>query len=629
MSGSGDDTIKRPETQIVGAGAPSGPSQGHADDPAVGQELDDFLLIDELGQGAFATVYLAHQKSLHRTVALKVFTDPSREAQTLAQVDHPNIVRVHDQRGVPGRDLQLLYMEYVPGGTLEGVVDRVAATSPEQRSGRLVLEVLDEALAARGEKPPLDSMLRERIAESSWPDAVCLLGAHMAVALDFAHSRGVLHRDLKPANVLLDATARAKLADFNISSATGLDDDDESVGGTLPYMAPEQVRAVSPWHEGGAADLDARTDLYGLGVVLWELLTGELPCPEVPYGIGMQEVIEHLMTTRAAGVDEATRARAEAHAHPMLVETLVECLAPDPADRPQDGAEVRRRLEWCLDPDLRRLFSEPPGGAFCARTKLCRFPLIGLVLAVLIPNGLLSALNIAFNVNTVVAPEHRASFMRVVEIVNGIAFPLGIAVFAYVGWAMRRTLRARHSDAPTGNEERALARQRGLRLGGTMAAVILPLWIAGGIVFPIWQHVELGEAMFASWFSFTVSNSMFGVLAATISFFLIAGIVSRVFIPRLIEPGDVDAENAVLAARLRSRLGYYFVAASAVPSVSVVLLATAPKLLSQHMMAFVALGIMGALALTASLALSAQIRRDLAALERALAPPKDRFRAPV
>ena len=629
MSGSGDDTIKRPETQIVGSDGPSAPQPPETGIPTVGQELDDFLLIDELGKGAFATVFLAHQKSLHRTVALKVFTDPSREAQTLAQVDHPNIVRVHDQRQAPGRDLELLYMEYVPGGTLESVVDRVATSTPEQRSGALVLEVIDEALAKRGEQPPLDSMLRERLEESPWPEAVCLLGAHMAVALDFAHSRGVLHRDLKPANVLLDATGRAKLADFNISSATGLDDDDEAVGGTLPYMAPEQVRAVSPWHDAGAADLSERTDLYGLGVVLWELLTGELPFPEIPEGVGMQEIIEHLLTTRDAGVAEDAIAKARAVAHPMVVDTLLACLAADPAERPENGAEVRRRLEWCLDPDLRRLFADPPGDTFCARTKLCRFPLIGLVLTVLVPNALLSLLNVTFNVNTVVDPDHKASFMKVVELVNGIAFPLGIAVFAYVGWAMRRVLRARHEGEPTSDEDRALARKRGLRLGGTMAAVILPLWILGGIVFPIWQHMELGEAMFAAWFSFTVSNTLFGVLAATLSFFLINGIVARVFIPRLIEPGDVDAENAIRAARLRSRLVYYFVACTAVPSVSVFLLAAAPEVLASQTRAFLALGIMGALALTASLALSTQIRRDLAAVERALAPPKDRFRAPV
>lgn len=639
VSGSGDDTPERPETQIAGAGRADPAPPPDDGTPAVGGEIDDFLLVDELGRGAFATVYLAHQKSLHRAVALKVFTDPSREAQTLAQVDHPNIVRVHDQRRLPAQDLELLYMEYVPGGTLEAVVERVAATPATQRSGRLLLDVLDEALAARGVEPPLDSMLRERMAASSWPEAVCLLGAHMAVALDFAHSKGVLHRDMKPANVLLDATARAKLADFNISSATGLDDadDEEAVGGTLPYMAPEQVEAVSPWHAGGAGDLDERTDLYGLGVVLWELLTGALPFPDPPDGVGMQEVIEHLVTTRGAGVDEATVAAARATAHPMLVDTLLACLAPAPDDRPSSGAEVRRRLEWCLDPDLRRLFGEPPGGTFCARTRLCRFPLTGLVLAVLIPNALLSALNVAFNVDRVIgrgktdaeAGAAKQAFMEVVTLVNGIAFPIGIGIFVCVGWALRRVLRSRERGERTSGADRAEARKRGLRLGGTMAAVILPLWILGGLVFPIWQEMRDGYADHAAWFSFTVSNTLFGLVAATLSFFLINAIVARVFLPRLIVPGEVDPENATRAATLRTRLGFYFVGCTAVPSIAVILLAVGPEVLASQTLAFLALGIMGALAFFASLGLSSQLRADLAAIERALAVPRDRFRAPV
>ncbi len=638
MSGSGADRPDPPaRTRIVGSDGPQEPAAAPGAAPAVGDELDDFLLVDKLGEGAFATVFLAHQRSLHRTVALKVFSDPSREAQTLAQVDHPNIVRVHDQRTVADGSTQLLYMEYVPGGTLEAVVDRVAATAPDQRSGALLLDALDEALAKRGEKPPLDSMLRERLEASAWAEAVCLLGAHMAVALDFAHSRGVLHRDMKPANVLLDATGRPKLADFNISSATGLDEDDESVGGTLPYMAPEQARAVSPWHAGGAADLDERTDLYGLGVVLWELLTGDLPFPEAPAGAGMQEVIEHLLATRDAGVCAETVARARDRAHPMIVDTLLACLAPDPADRPADGAEVRRRLEWCLDPDLRRLFADPKGGNFCARTKLCRFPLCGLVLTVLVPNALLSGLNVTFNLDRVIqrgksreeADLAKAAFMEVVTLVNGIAFPLGIGIFVAVGWAMRRVVRARIDDRPTTAEARQLARKRALRLGGTMAAVILPLWILGGLVFPIWQQMHDGYADHEAWFAFTVSNTLFGLLAATLSFFLINGLGARVLIPRLVEPGDVDAENATRAARLRGRLGWYFAGCTIVPLLAVMLLAVAPAALAAERLAFLALGGMGALAFFASLTLSAQIRRDLGALERALAPPRDRFRAPV
>ncbi len=619
----------RLETKVSGHNPqPAHPARG-ASRLAPGEEIDDFLLLDKLGAGAFATVYLAHQQSLHRTVALKIFADPSREAQTLAQVDHPNIVRVHDQRHAADDNLQLLYMEYVPGGTLENLVDRVAETPPAARRGQLVLDALDASLAKRGVEPPLDSQLRQRLAEGSWPEAVCLLGAHMAVALDFAHSRGVLHRDVKPANVLLDATGRAKLADFNISSATGLDTEEEGVGGTLPYMAPEQVRAVSPWHDGGAADLDERSDIYGLGVVLWELLTGTRPFPEPPRAKDMRPVLDHLISTRSAGVGDEVVRGVDPSVPPMIVDTLHACLAPDPADRPQSGAELRRRLEWCLDPHLRRLFKPTTGGWLCARSWLCRVPLLGLIVTVFLPNALLSALNVEFNVNTVVDEPDQPAFMEQALIVNGIAFPLGIAVFVFVGWIFRRTLRARVQGAPTLPQERATAREQGLRLGATMATVILVLWMVGGLVFPIWQHMRDGAADAHAWFNFTLSNTMFGLLAAMLSFFLLHAIVSRVFLPRLVAPGDIDDASAQRMGRLQRRLVWAFAACTTVPSISVILLAAGPNLMAGMGQAFLVLGFIGALAFGATLALGALIRRDLAALQRALAAPRDRFRAPI
>ena len=126
MTNSPGDASNRPETRRAGvdptpgagpapepgpaSGPTSGPTSGEAEDGElrVGGEIDDFLLVDLLGEGAFAKVFLAHQKSLHRTVALKVSEAESEEAQTLAQLDHPNIVRVFDQRDLPERDLHLL-----------------------------------------------------------------------------------------------------------------------------------------------------------------------------------------------------------------------------------------------------------------------------------------------------------------------------------------------------------------------------------------------------------------------------------------------------------------------------------------------------------------------------------------
>ncbi len=585
----------------------------------MGQEVDDFLLVDRLGEDAFATVFLAHQRSLHRTVALKVSTTKSAEAETLAQLDHSNIVRVYDQRHVPGRDLRLLYMEYVRGGTLEAVIERVRTTPIAERSGRLLLDVVDRALAARGESPPPDSILRAQLAAATWPEAVCLLGAQLAEALDYAHGQGVLHRDVKPANVLLDASGRAKLADFNISYASGLDvaTPEESLGGSLPYMAPEQLRAVSPFHPEGAADVTQRSDIYGLALVLVELLTGELPFAAPEDGLGWQPLFEHLIATRAEGVDTATCAALGAGVPPMLSDTLCHALAHAPEDRPASGAELARHLTWCLDPEIRRVLT--PSTVWWHRA-LARFPLCGLVLAAFVVNAGLSLLNIAHNLTVVYGETWQDEFRVPVLLVNGVAFPLGIAAFLWLGRRLRRALRARARGAAPTAEQRQAARRQGLRLGDLMAFVILPLWILGGLIFPIWRHLERGAADETAYFHFTLSNLGFGILAATVSFFLLTHGVTRVLLPRLIEPGDVDGARVEQMRRLRRRVPLYFAACTAVPFLSVIVLATQSHQMEDLGGAFLVLGLLGALAFAATLTLGAWIRRDLAALMRALAP---------
>ena len=200
------------------------------------------LAVEELiGRGGMGAVYRARQTHLNRAVALKILPAVAtgaadaadrfrREARVLAQLNHPGIVAVYDY-GQSG-DLFWMVMELVDGANLRQV----------QATGRLS------------------------------PAEALRLVPHICEALQYAHDQGVVHRDLKPDNILLDARGRPKIADFGLAKLLQADGDLTQSGqilGTYRYMAPEQV--------AGAKGVDHRADIYSLGVLLYEMLTGGLP----------------------------------------------------------------------------------------------------------------------------------------------------------------------------------------------------------------------------------------------------------------------------------------------------------------------------------------------------------------
>ncbi len=391
-----------------------------------GQQIDDFQLLVALGRGAFATVFLARQVSMQRLVALKISRDRGSEPQTLAQLDHPNIVRVYDQRTLPERKLRLMYMQYVAGGTLHDVVPRARKTPPLMRSGRTYLEAVDASLAARGEASPSDSMTRHRLRDATWPEVVCWIGARLAAALAYAHSRGVLHRDVKPANVLVAADGHPKLADFNISFSK-LDGATPAAyfGGSLAYMSPEQLEASDPSHARQPDQLDGRADVYSLGVLLWELLALERPFAEqsLPHEWGL--ALGAMATMRRAGVQPSHMARLPSDCPRGLRTVLLKCLASEPADRYASADELARELDLCLQPRAQSLLDT--GRRW--RTALMRHPLAATIGFGVLPNVVMSALNITYNWNEILqrlGPDERRVFQLQLMVINAVAYAIGL-----------------------------------------------------------------------------------------------------------------------------------------------------------------------------------------------------------
>ena len=214
----------------------------HAGEPALQFErLGEFRLLEPLDAGGMGNIYVAEQESLGRVVALKIVRPEfagsedaqkrfEREAHLVAQLHHPNIVTVHASGTDHG--VRYLAMEMVPGRQLDDMLAAVAA-------GRETLE----------------------------PARIVRLMAQLARALDYAHSRGIVHRDVKPSNIRIAPDDTPRLLDFGIAHEMGATQT-MSFAGSPSYAAPEQI---------AARDVDGRTDVYGLGVTLYQCLTGIVP----------------------------------------------------------------------------------------------------------------------------------------------------------------------------------------------------------------------------------------------------------------------------------------------------------------------------------------------------------------
>jgi serine/threonine protein kinase len=541
-------------------------------DIGVGEAIDDFDLLSSVGEGAFARVFLARQRSMQRLVALKVSDDQGEEPQTLAQLDHPHIVRVYDQRRLAERKLRLLYMQFVPGGTLEAVRRMRIRRRYETLSGRDLVAVVDEALDQQGHAPPVDSPTRTWLSTAPWWQTIAWLGVGLAKALGYAHARDVLHRDVKPANVLLDADAQPKLADFNISFCSKVEGASPSAffGGSLPYMSPEQIEVCSPRHDRTAEGLDHRSDIYSLGVILWELLAGSMPYGEIPLRQSWPETLAEMLRIRSGPLDVKATVRGLDPAAAPLVKVLQACLSPRPEDRPASGDEVARGLALCLMPDVQELVTIERG---TWRHSALAHPFLWTITAGLVPNILAGFFNYQYNENAIVsqldAPS-QAVFARLSTIINGVAFPLGGVLGILLVWRLARGLRRRETLPPP---ELARARQFTLMIGFYAAVVGVVEWFAAGPIFPYGFHLMGGHVPAGGWVHFFASMTVCGLIAAAYPYLLITRLGTRVYYPALLRGGEAAPGDERALERSANWSHVFLGIAAVIPMLGVMLAA--------------------------------------------------------
>jgi serine/threonine protein kinase/Tfp pilus assembly protein PilF len=361
--------------------------------PEPGGDFAGFRLIAELGRGAFGRVFLARQAALYgRPVALKVAPDVGSESQALAQLQHTHIVPIYSvHRAGP---LQAVCMPYAGCVTAADLVRDVQSHERPPRAGRDLLRALPGKARPAGVPLPEgpSPAVEAALARLSYPEAVLWLGGRLAEGLAHAHARGILHRDVKPGNILVTDEGLPMLLDFNLAEDLKQRGAEAAlVGGTLPYMAPEHLAAF----RGEAGGVDARSDIYSLGIVLFELLTGRFPFAphRLPAdGSGVEQVLDRMLAERRVG--PPCPRRSNPAVSPAAAAVVRHCLEPDPARRYATAAALLEDVERHLRHEPLRHVREPSlrerAGKWLRRHPRAgyRLSVACLALAVLVGGGL-------------------------------------------------------------------------------------------------------------------------------------------------------------------------------------------------------------------------------------------------
>ena len=302
----------------------------------VGTTIGRYRILGLVGRGGMADVYRAHQASLDRIVALKVIRagaidDPAfaerfaREARAVAKLEHPNIVSVFDFEEIDGRSL--LVMQYLDAGTLKERLADQLGPMPRTEIARIVHGI--------------------------------------AAALDHAHAQGIVHRDIKPSNVMLTAGGRVMVTDFGIAKVLGTATTQYTQTavsiGTPDYMSPEQGQGLA---------VDRRSDIYALGAVAYEMLTGRIPFPgDTPVAVMLKHIRDPL--PRASAADPTVSPATDA--------VLAKAMAKTPDERHASAGEFAAALEGSFSDAAPTTVVTDPTIAVNARPRRRRIRLAVLV----------------------------------------------------------------------------------------------------------------------------------------------------------------------------------------------------------------------------------------------------------
>jgi serine/threonine protein kinase len=586
----------------------------------IGDTIADCRLLQLLGEGSFARVFLAEQTTMRRLVALKISTRRSLEPELLATLSHPHIVRVHhyDDRTAAANGLHLLYMQHVSGCSLERALGRLGDIPPANRSGRLLLEVIADELRQRGLLESGEGITLGALGDLDWPATVCWIGARLAHALDYADRLCVRHRDIKPANILLTSDGNPMLLDFSVSFGAEVEGarPEENFGGSLSYMSPEQLEA---FHTGeGVERLEGLSDVYSLGVVLWEMLAGARP-----YG---GETLQGATTLEIAAqlreADGHREAKPIAGDLPRDVDKLLaKCLAADASARPSAGALAQRLHLYSLPHDAQMLFPPiPQWGMRCLATSL-------YVLIFILANGILTALSVHYHSEfTVGDPPWDLDFLLEKEtpIVIIASNLLGTALIVVFAWpALKAILRRRPEDDESRLEGNAAVGARCLTVGAFAGAVMLGLWIVVGTVLPAWNRIS-GSGSSVGWsdgLEFFIPHLLFGLLAAPIIFLAVTLAIVHELFPPLIPYVGAPGTRRVIP-RVDRFLTWSTTMLALTPYVGLLALGLTGRVDNEFGLGLAAVGICGYVVAVLATPL---IRSRLRLIDRALTPLREQI----